>query len=105
MLSQKSEALGDRIIRRKEVVNAIHLNTQDILKIGTISNDVVNSAIRPLRREEIYGRKVGKEANEKLRRKTRDRCHFAECQAWDRAGGRGYNESLSKFESRSRLDS
>ena len=104
-MSQKSEALGDRIIRRKQVVNAIHLYTQDILKIGAISNNVVNSAIRPFRREEIYGRKVGKEANEKLRRKARDRCRFTGCEAWGRAGGHDPNEILSEFESRSRLNS
>jgi hypothetical protein len=93
VLPQKSETLGDRI-RRKEVVNAIQLDTQDILKIGTISNNIVNSAVRSFRREEIYGRKEGKEPNEKLRRETVDRCR----RALGCADGHGCNEDLSHWQ-------
>jgi hypothetical protein len=67
--TQKFETFRIWKSRRKEVINAINLGAQDILKVRRISDDVAGLVARELNRQQIYEWQVRKYLSEYFRRK------------------------------------
>jgi hypothetical protein len=69
MTSQEFEALGVWEIGRQEVVNAVYLDAQDVLKICSVGDDVADLAACALHREQICGLEVSQDLDEQFGRK------------------------------------